>query len=45
MFEHEHFDEYVYEDIPTNRDIYLMDEKWMAEYEASLIKVFQGHGR
>ena len=44
MFEHEHFDEYVYEDIPTNRDIYLMDEKWMAEYEASLIKVFQGHG-
>jgi hypothetical protein len=44
MFEHEYFDKYAYEDIPANRDIYLMDEKWMAEYEASLIRVFEGHG-
>lgn len=44
MFEHEDFDRYAFEDIPLNRDIYLMDEKWMPEYEASLLKVFAGNG-
>jgi hypothetical protein len=44
MFEHEHFDKYAFEDIPLNRDIYLMDEKWIPEYEASLLNVFAGNG-
>ncbi len=44
MFEHEHFDKYEFEDIPLNRDIYLMDEKWMHDYEASLLSVFAGNG-
>jgi hypothetical protein len=44
MFDHEAFDKYSYEETPVNRDIYLMDEKWMAEYEASLVEVFNGNG-
>src|ERR1022692_1101501 len=44
MFEHEHFDKYAFKDIPLNRDIYLMDEKWMHDYEASLLSVFAGNG-
>jgi hypothetical protein len=44
MFEHEAFDRYAFEDIPLNRDIYLMDEKWMPEYETSLLRVFAGKG-
>jgi hypothetical protein len=44
MFEHEYFDKYSFEEIPLNRDIYLMDEKWIPEYEASLLNVFQGNG-
>src|ERR1700731_838033 len=43
MFEHEAFDKYAYEDIPLNCDVYLMDERWMAEYEASLVEVFNGN--
>ncbi len=44
MFDHEHFDNYTFEDVPLNRDIYLMDEKWMPEYEESLLGVFAGNG-
>jgi hypothetical protein len=44
MFEHEAFDKYAYEEIPLNRDVYLMDEKWMTEYEASLVDVFNENG-
>jgi hypothetical protein len=44
MFEHEHFDKYAFKDIPLNRDIYLMDEKWMHDYEASFLSVFAGNG-
>lgn len=44
MFEHEKFDKYAFENVPLNRDIYLMDEKWMSKYEASLLEVFAGNG-
>lgn len=44
MFSHEYFDKYAFEDIPLNRDIYLMDEKWITEYEASLLNIFEGNG-
>lgn len=40
MFDHPLIQSYAFEDIPLNRDINLMDEKWMAEFEAALIKSF-----
>jgi hypothetical protein len=40
MFDHPLIQRYAFEDIPLNRDINLMDEKWMAEFEAALIKSF-----
>ena len=42
MFEHENFDVYDFNDIPLNRDCYLMDEKYIKEYEKSLLVLFGG---
>ena len=42
MFKHHHFDTYSFEDIPLNRDIFLMDEKYMGEYEEMFLKFFGG---
>ena len=44
MFDDERFDKYAFEDVPLNRDIYLMDEKWMAEYERYMLSMFAGNG-
>lgn len=44
MFKHEYFDVYQFEDIPLNHDCYLMDECYIPEYEASLLKVFDNEG-
>lgn len=44
MFEHEYFDVYPFEDVPLNRDCYLMDECYIQEYEASMLDVFGGKG-
>jgi hypothetical protein len=40
MFEHEYFDVYSFENVPLNRDCYLMDECYVQEYEASMVDVF-----
>lgn len=40
MFEHPKFDNYSFEEIPLDRDIYLMDESYIHEYEDMLLKVF-----
>jgi len=42
LFDHVDFDRYSFEKIPLDRDLYLMDEKWMAEYEQALLKLFNG---
>jgi hypothetical protein len=44
MFDHEYFDVYPFEDIPLNRDCYLMDECYLQEYEASMLDVFADKG-
>lgn len=44
MFEHEYFDRIQFENIPLNRDCYLMDECYIPEYEASLLEVFEDKG-
>jgi hypothetical protein len=33
LFEHEKFDNFSFEEIPLDQDIYLMDEKYLIEYE------------
>lgn len=42
MFEHEYFDVYEYDDIPLDRDCYLMDKKYMREFEEALLASFRG---
>ncbi len=43
MFEHEKFDKYEFEDIPLDRDLYIMDESYMHEYEKSMTAFFEGN--
>lgn len=42
MFKHELFDIYSFDEIPLDRDIYLVDEKYIAEYENSMLQFFEG---
>lgn len=42
LFEHENFDNYEFENIPLNCDLYVMDEVFIKEYENSLLKLFDG---
>jgi len=42
MFEHRSFDVYDFADITLNTDIYLMDDKWMAEWEAAMVNMLNG---
>jgi hypothetical protein len=42
MFDHPYFDKYSFEEVPLDRDIYLVDEKWVGEYEEEMTKVFNG---
>lgn len=37
MFNHEWIEAYAFEDIPLDRDICLMEERWLTEYEAALM--------
>src|SRR3954447_7906987 len=42
MFDHPLIQIYAFEDIPLDQDLFLMDEKWMAEFEAVLLKSLDG---
>lgn len=42
MFEHADIEVYDFEHIPLNRDIYLVDEKWMGEYNVALVEMLNG---
>lgn len=42
MFDHELIEKHPFEAIPLNRDLYLMDEKWMPDYEKALLTLFGG---
>lgn len=37
MFEHPKIQVYSFEEVPLNRDLNLMDEKWLMEYESALV--------
>jgi hypothetical protein len=45
MFEHPLFHIHEYSDVPMDRDVFLMDERWMAEWEAACISMFSGANR
>jgi hypothetical protein len=40
-FSHVEFRVHPFEDVPLNEDVFLMDERWMAEYEAARIQDFK----
>jgi hypothetical protein len=42
MFDHPGFVSYSFEDVPLDRDLVVMDEKWMKEYEKEWIAQFAG---
>src|SRR5689334_17740134 len=44
MFDHPLIQIYTFDDIPLDQDLNLMDEKWMAEFAAALLKSLDGSG-
>lgn len=42
MFNHDLFDQYSFEKIPLDRDIYVVDEIYMSEYENTMLRFFEG---
>lgn len=42
MFDHPQFQKTSFDNVPTNRDLYLMSERWMHEFEKSTINMFNG---
>jgi hypothetical protein len=42
MFDDPRIQIYAFEDVPLDQDLNLMDEKWMAEFEAALVKSVDG---
>jgi hypothetical protein len=44
MFGHPKIQTYAFEDITLDRDVYLMDEKWMVKFERALIKSVEERG-
>jgi hypothetical protein len=43
MFDHPLFEVRPFESVPLNCDLYLMDERWLAQYEESLVSMFNGN--
>jgi hypothetical protein len=41
-FRHPEFRTYRFEDVPLNRDVFLIDECWLPEYEDARIELFNG---
>ena len=41
-FAHREFRVRCFEDVPVNGEVYLADERWMSEYEAARIELFNG---
>jgi hypothetical protein len=41
-FTHSAFRVYGFEDLPRNRDVFLMDDCWLEEYESAFLDLFHG---
>lgn len=42
MFDHDWIEKYAFEDIPLERDIFLMGEKWLSSYEDAMMAFLRG---
>lgn len=42
MFDHDWIEKFAFEDIPLNRDIYLMEEKWLPQYQEAIMAFLRG---
>ena len=42
MFDHKQFDNYSFENIPLDQDLFVMDEAFLHEYESSMLRFFDG---
>lgn len=42
MFEHNRYDNYAFEDTPLNRDIFIVDEVYLEEYDRMMTNFFEG---
>jgi hypothetical protein len=42
LFDHKRFDNYVFEDIPLDCDIFVVSDEYMHEYEAMMLRLFEG---
>jgi hypothetical protein len=43
-FVHPGFEKYAFEEIPTDEEMFIMDEVWLNEYEQYLVSRFEGGG-
>jgi len=41
-FTHPQFEHFEFEAVPLNRDVFLMDERWLSEWEGAYLKFFDG---
>jgi hypothetical protein len=42
LFQHKYFDNFTFEEVPLNQDLYLVDECYLPEYEKVMLSVFDG---
>jgi hypothetical protein len=42
MFDHDDIEKYEIHEVPLNRDLFLMDDKWIVPYEHSLLTLLNG---
>ena len=42
IFTHLQFEHFAMENVPLNRDVFLMDEQWIPEWEAAYLDLFEG---
>lgn len=42
MFAHEKFDHYRFEEVPLDRDIFVVGERWLKPYEEMMLRFFDG---
>jgi hypothetical protein len=42
LFNHPDFDNYDFERVPLDRDVFLMDEKWLESYARAMVSGFEG---
>jgi len=42
LFEHDLYDNYEFEDTPLNRDIFIVDEVYLEDYDRMMMEFFEG---